>query len=65
MLRLVRVLRLRAQELCGSRGVVVLGSPVPHKPTVSVDVKQHFNQRSEAAGAEASQVQYPVVHPRD
>ena len=45
--------------------VVVLGSPVPHKPTVSMDVKQHFNQRSEAAGAEASQVQYPVVHPRD
>ena len=35
----------RAQELCESRG----GRPrlpVPNKPTVSVDVKQHFNQPS-------------------
>ena len=24
--------------------VDVLGTPVPNKPTVSVDVKQHFNQ---------------------
>ena len=32
---------IRAQELCESRG----GRPgLPNKPTVSVDVKQHFNQ---------------------
>ena len=33
----------RAQELCESRGGRP-GRPVPTKPTVSVDVKQHFNQ---------------------
>ena len=33
----------RAQELCESRGGHP-GLPVPKKPTVSVDVKQHFNQ---------------------
>ena len=32
----------RAQELCESRGGRP-GLPVPNKPTVSVDVKQHFN----------------------
>ena len=33
--------QFRAQELCESPG----GRPVPNKPTVSVDVKQHFNQQ--------------------
>ena len=33
---------LRAQELCESRGGRP-GFPVPNKPTVSVDVKQQFN----------------------
>ena len=32
-----------AQELCQSRGGRP-GLPVPNKPTVSADVKQHFNQ---------------------
>ena len=33
----------RVQELCESHvEVAVLGSLVPNKPTVSVDVKQHF-----------------------
>ena len=35
---------VRAQELCESRGGRP-GLPVPNKPTVSVDVKQHFNQQ--------------------
>ena len=35
--------RPRAQELCESRGGRP-GLPDPNKPTVSVDVKQHFNQ---------------------
>ena len=34
--------RVRAQELCESRGGRPW-APVPNKPTVSVDVKQHFN----------------------
>ena len=34
---------VRAPELCESRGGRP-GLPVPNKPTVSVDVKQHFNQ---------------------
>jgi len=33
---------VRAQEVCESRGGRP-GFPVPNKPTVSVDVKQHFN----------------------
>ena len=33
----------RVQELCESRGGRP-GLPVPNKPTVPVDVKQHFNQ---------------------
>ena len=33
-----------SQELCESRGGRP-GPPVPHKPTVSVDVKQHFNNK--------------------
>ena len=33
---------IRAQELRESRGGRP-GLPVPYKPTVSVDVKQHFN----------------------
>ena len=35
----------RAQELCESRGGRP-GLPVPNKPTVSVDIKQHFNQHT-------------------
>ena len=35
---------VRAQELCESRGGRP-GLPVPNKPTVSVAVKQHFNQQ--------------------
>ena len=31
-----------AQELCESRGGWMSWAPVPDKPTVSVDVKQHF-----------------------
>ena len=31
--------------------VAVLGSPVPNKPTVSVDVKQHFNNISPSVWA--------------
>ena len=38
----VDVKQLRAQQLCESRGGRP-GFPVPNKPTVSVDVKQHFN----------------------
>ena len=34
----------RAQELCESRGGRPGWAPVPNKPAVSVDVKQHFNQ---------------------
>ena len=33
--------RVRAQELCERW---TYWAPVPNKPTVSVDVKQHFNQ---------------------
>ena len=33
---------IRGQELCESEGGHP-GHPVPNKPTVSVDVKQHFN----------------------
>ena len=33
---------LRAQVLCESRGGRPAGPPVPNKPTVSVDVKQHL-----------------------
>ena len=32
-----------AQELCESRDGCPAWAPVPNKPTVSVDVKQHFN----------------------
>ena len=35
----------RAQEVCESRGGRP-DLPVPNKPIVSMDVKQHFNQRS-------------------
>ena len=35
----------RAQEVCESRGGCP-GLPVPNKPTVSVDAKQHFNNNS-------------------
>ena len=34
------ILRIRVQELCES------WAPVPNKPTVSVDVKQHFNNNN-------------------
>ena len=34
---------IRAQELCESRGGRP-GLPVPNKPTVSVDVKQHLKK---------------------
>ena len=37
----------RVQELCESGGGRP-GLPVPNKPTVSVDVKQHFNGMSSA-----------------
>ena len=37
----------RAQELCQNRGGRP-GLPVPNKPTVSVDVKQHFNKSTTA-----------------
>ena len=39
----VVVVAIRALELCESRGGRP-GLPVLNKPTVSVDVKQHFNQ---------------------
>ena len=35
----------RVKELCGSRGGRP-GLPVPNKPSVSVDVKQHFNKNA-------------------
>ena len=35
----------RVQDLCESRGGLP-GLPVPNKPTVSVDVKQHFNNNN-------------------
>ena len=36
--------RVKVQELCESLDGRP-GLPVPNKPTVSVDVKQHFNKR--------------------
>ena len=39
----VPAVRIRGQELCESGGGRP-GLPVPNKPTVYVDVKQHFNQ---------------------
>ena len=41
--------RARAQELCESRGGRP-GLPSPNKPTVSVDVKQHFNNKKKRKG---------------
>ena len=38
-------LAFRAQDLCESRGGRP-GLPVPNKSTVSVDIKQHFNQKN-------------------
>ena len=62
----------RAQELCESRGGR-LGLPVRNKPTVSVDVKQHFNNNitdcnvsrfglavRRWAGKRTTSVQFPV-----
>ena len=45
----------RAQELCeGWGGSWKSWAPVPNKPTVSVDVKQHFNQHQQLAAMSLS-----------
>ena len=49
----------RAQELCESRGGRP-GLPVPNKPTVSVDVKQHFNQGQGGGRDAVASVRFPV-----
>ena len=36
----------RAQELCQSKSRWPSWAPVPNKPTVSVNVKQHFNNNN-------------------
>ena len=46
---LVRGGEVRAQEFCESGGGRP-GFPVPNKPTVSVDVKQHFNNNKRGGG---------------
>jgi len=58
-----------AQELCESRDGPSC-APVPNKPTVSVDVKQHFNQQQDeeeatlTRAADSSRI-HPEQHARE